>query len=154
MRMAFEKEMLYARQFPFVDYGIDLKIMAEMEKGVRITKLSNVPTDTDLAMEPTKIPKDLKEDTARYMENMRPRKYDKIPIKFWGKGPGGYMLYDWVHHRGRGAPKLSEHARDLIRYHGSEDERRMSKELNKRMKLGGPRYAMMAQATRRKGRSN
>lgn len=102
--------MLYAKEFPFVDYGIDLALMAELEKGVRITRLSNVPTDTDQVNQPSKIPSDLKEDTERYMQHMRPRKYDKIPIKFWGKGPGGYMLYDWVHHRGRGAAKLSQHA--------------------------------------------
>lgn len=47
MRMAMEMEMLYAREFPFVDYGIDLEVMAAMEKGVRISRLSNVPTDTD-----------------------------------------------------------------------------------------------------------
>jgi len=85
---------------------------------------------------------------------MRPRRFDKIPVKFWGKGPNGFMLYDWVHHRGRGAAKLSQHARDLIRYHGGSDERRMAKEFNKRMKLGGPRFAMMAQSRRRKGLSN
>jgi len=47
MRMAMEEEMFYARDFPFVDYGIDLKLMADMEKGVRITKLSKIPADTD-----------------------------------------------------------------------------------------------------------
>jgi len=67
-----------------------------------------------------------------------------------GKGPGGYLLYDWVHHRGKGAPSLSQQARDLIRYTGTKEEPRMSKELNKRFKLGGPRFAMMAQASRRK----
>jgi len=64
------------------------------------------------------------------------------------------MLYDWVHHKGRGSPKLSQTARDLIRYTGTKNEPLMSKEVNKRMKLGGPRFAMMALAKRRKGRSN
>ena len=64
------------------------------------------------------------------------------------------MLYDLVMHRGRGSPKLTQQAQDLIRYYGGHDEPRMPKELNKRMKLGGPRFAMMAQSTRRKGRSN
>ena len=73
MRVAFEKEMLYARQFPFVDYGIDLQIMADMEKGVRLTKLSNVPTDTDLANKPQRLPKDLKEDTESFLFRI-PRK--------------------------------------------------------------------------------
>ena len=40
-----------------------------MDKGVRITRLSNVPTDTELAKKgPERIPSDLKEDTARYLE--------------------------------------------------------------------------------------
>ena len=39
-------ELLYARMFPFVDYGIDLDLMAELDKDIRITKLSNIPTDT------------------------------------------------------------------------------------------------------------
>ena len=129
-------------------------MMAEAEKGVRVTKLSNVPTDTDKTNKVRKINTDIRKEAEDYMENMRPRRYDKIPMKFWGKGPGGYMLYDWVHHRGRGAPRLSQHARDLIRYHGGDDERRINKELNKRMKMGGPRFAMMKQSTRRKGRSN
>lgn len=142
--------MLYAREFPFVDYGIDLEVMAAMEKGVRITRLSNVPTDTDKTTGVQRLPKTIKEDTERVLTKMRPRQYDKIPIKFIGKGPGGYMLYDWVHHRGPGAPSLSQQARDLIRYTGTKEEPRMNKEINKRMKLGGPRFAMMAQASRRK----
>ena len=52
MRVAFEMEMIYAKEFPFVDYGIDLEMMAKMEKGVRITKLSQVPTDTALQKGP------------------------------------------------------------------------------------------------------
>jgi len=82
MRMAMEEEMMYAREFPFVDYGVDLKIMAEMEKGVRITKLSKIHADTAKVSTPREITKDVKEDTARYLENMRARRQDKIPIKF------------------------------------------------------------------------
>ena len=42
----------------------------------------------------------------------------------------------------------------MIKYYGTKDERRNSKEMNKRMAIGGPRFAMMKAATRRKGRSN
>ena len=156
MRVAMEMEMQYAAEFPFVNYGIDLNEMAANEKGLRITRLSQVPTDTDKANhEPMRIPKDIKEDTERYLQNMRPRKYDLIPIKFWGKGGHGYMLYDWVHHRGKGAPKLTKQASDLIRhYYRKEEKQFISKELNKRMKLGGPRFAMMKANTRRSGLSN
>lgn len=34
MRLAFEREILYATEFPFVDYGVDLEMMAEIEKGI------------------------------------------------------------------------------------------------------------------------
>ena len=119
--------------------------MAKAERGVRIDhfRWKHTPTDTDKANKVRKINTDIRKEADEYLENLRPRRYDKIPMKFWGKGPGGMMLYDWVHHRGRGAPKLSQRARDLIRYYGSDEERRMSKELNKRMKAAGPRYAMM-----------
>ena len=150
MRMAMDMEVIYARDYPFVDYGIDLKLMADMEKGMRISNLNPLPTDTDKANKPMRIPENIKEDTERYLEAQRPRKYDLIPMKFWGKGGHGYTLYDWVHHRGKGAPKLSKKHSDLIRYYGSENERIMSKELNKRFKLGGPRFAMMASSKRRK----
>jgi len=33
-----------------------------------------------------RIPAELKEDTERYLEKMKARKYDLIPIRFWGKG--------------------------------------------------------------------
>lgn len=36
MRISLETEALYAAEFPFVDYGSDLAIMAEMEKGVKL----------------------------------------------------------------------------------------------------------------------
>lgn len=67
MRMAMEEEMMYAREFPFVDYGIDLKIMADMEKGVRITKLSKDPADTGNVGTPREITNDVKADTQRYI---------------------------------------------------------------------------------------
>jgi len=34
MRLAIEKEAMYAARFPFVDYGADVALMAELEKGV------------------------------------------------------------------------------------------------------------------------
>lgn len=45
MRTALEQEAMYASEFPFVDYGCDLKTMADMEKGVRIEKLNERTPD-------------------------------------------------------------------------------------------------------------
>jgi hypothetical protein len=36
MKLAFEREAFYASQFPFVEYGLDLPIMAELDKGIKI----------------------------------------------------------------------------------------------------------------------
>ena len=49
-------------------------MMAEAEKGVRVTKLSNVPTDTDKTNKVRKINTDIRKEAQDYMENMRPRR--------------------------------------------------------------------------------
>lgn len=45
MRAALETEVIYASDFPFIDYGVDLNLMAEMEKGVKLQRLANTETD-------------------------------------------------------------------------------------------------------------
>ena len=67
MRMSMDMEMQYASIHPFIDYGIDLQLMADMEKGLRVTKMSQVATDTDKANKPMRIPADIKEETERYL---------------------------------------------------------------------------------------
>ena len=47
MRLAIEREMTYAMSFPFVDYGIDLELMAELEKGIRVEKIARSDIDTN-----------------------------------------------------------------------------------------------------------
>ena len=36
MRLALEREAMYAQRYPFREYGQDLHAMAEMEKGVQV----------------------------------------------------------------------------------------------------------------------
>lgn len=47
MRLGIEREAMYAQDFPFVEYGQDLNIMAEYEKGVKIEHLSRTDYDAD-----------------------------------------------------------------------------------------------------------
>ena len=47
LRMAIEREMTYAMSFPFVDYGLDLHLMAELEKGIRVDKIERSDVDVD-----------------------------------------------------------------------------------------------------------
>jgi hypothetical protein len=36
MKLALEREAMYASKFPFVEYGLDLPIMAELDKGIKV----------------------------------------------------------------------------------------------------------------------
>lgn len=57
-------------------------------------------TDAKLSEEKTK-------ETNEYLAKMRSRQYDKVPVKFEGKGPRGYICYDIVNHRGASAPAVT-----------------------------------------------
>ena len=145
MRAAFEREMLYAAEFPFMNYGIDLKEMARREKGVRIARFTDEFTDTDPAKKESE-----QNEINTFLSKQRSRKMDKIPIDFVGKGPRGYTLFDMVHHRGKSSPKLNQRYQDLVRYWGTEEQdSRISKWIQKRKKIGGFRYAMMGASYRR-----
>ena len=78
---------MYAQDFPFVEYGQDLNVMAEYEKGVKITHLSRTDYDAD--------PNRDNEETLHvdnYMMNMRSRRMDRVPEKLSGRGPAAYLL--------------------------------------------------------------
>jgi hypothetical protein len=47
MRLSMEREILYAVDFPFVDYGVDITLMAEMEKGYHQLKIKRSDVDSD-----------------------------------------------------------------------------------------------------------
>ena len=47
MRLALEREALYASEFPFIEYGIDLVAMAQLDKGVRVEHITRSEYDTD-----------------------------------------------------------------------------------------------------------
>lgn len=74
--------------------------MAEYEKGVKVEKI----TTTDYDANPTKETKN-KIDT--FMMDMRSRPEDRIPMRLHGRGPAAYLLHDWVHHRGKGAARVT-----------------------------------------------
>ena len=72
MRLAFEREALYASTFPFVEYGLDLPIMAELDKGIKIKQITNTEYDTH----PGKVEK---EYVDNYLRKLHSRKGDIIP---------------------------------------------------------------------------
>lgn len=136
MRLALERELLYATEFPFVDYGSDLRIMSEMEKGVQMAKIKRSDIDAN-------PPESIKKKIEASLAKMKPKKQDFIPEDFTGKGGKGYILKNWIIHRGYGAPIVSKRFRDSVRLSGSTKEYLLSKKLKLRMQTGGPRYAAM-----------
>jgi hypothetical protein len=101
LRAALETEAMYAAEFPFQDYGSDLTVMAEMEKGVKLQRLCVTETDA-------KPDHKEQEQVDGYMARLPKRRYDKVPVNFYGKGPNGYLLYDLVHHKSKGSAQVTQ----------------------------------------------
>lgn len=111
MRACIEAECMYAAEYPFIDYGSDLAIMSQLEAGVKITKLEDRwPEDTQLTVKE-------KDRVEKYLaEKQKAIRWTKVPQEFYGRGQGGWYLYDWVHHRRSGAAKPSETFKNLVKW--------------------------------------
>lgn len=109
--------------------------MSEIDKGLQVTKLTRTDYDT--------LPPNKKEakDYNRYLEKFHSRKADRIPERLFGDGPNAYLLQDWVIHRGKGAPRVTEAFRKITNWYGKQDEHRLRRKLIRRMDMGGIRYA-------------
>jgi len=74
---------------------------------------------------------------------MKAKRQDFVPENFVGKGGKGYILKNWVVHRGTGAPKVDKNFADAVRLTGTKNEHKLNKHVLQRMKEGGPRFAAM-----------
>jgi Eukaryotic mitochondrial regulator protein len=115
MRMALERELLYATDFPFIDYGKDLRLMSEIEKGIKLVKVKGSDIDTN-------PPEAVKKQVEASLAKMKPKRHDFIPEDFVGKGGKAYILKNWVIHRGFGSPIVSKIFRDVVRLTGTKNE--------------------------------
>ena len=73
--------------------------MAELEKGVTLQKLATSETDAKQATA---------KEVADYLSQIKSRAYDKVPENFVGKSTKGYILYDMVWHKRKGAAKTNK----------------------------------------------
>lgn len=112
--MAHEREMFYASDYPFIDYGVDLRLMSEIEKGVQMIKVKRSELD---ANPPEAVRKKVEASIAK----LKPKRHDFIPEGFVGKGGHGYILKNWVIHRGFGASIVSKTFKDVVKLMGSKD---------------------------------
>jgi hypothetical protein len=100
LRRRLESGYEYAKKFGYIDYGKDLKLMAEREQGIKLRKV----TRGEIDCKPTK---DVEEKISEALKKIKPKAIDHIPIKFVGKGPSGYLIKDMIIKRGRGSKKVS-----------------------------------------------
>lgn len=100
-----------------------------------MTKITRTEYDTN--------PPDKKKQryVNHYLEKMHTRQADRIPEKIYGEGPSAYLVQDWVIHRGKGAPRVSETFRRIANWYGKQDEHRLRRKVIRRMDVGGIRYA-------------
>jgi len=91
--------------------------MAELEKGVKISHISNVEWDAD-PHKSLSAP-ELKEHEKKLMA-LRTRSLDQIPLMFSGEGYyRGYLLYERAGHKGKHAPRVSKAFMEVAKHYGT-----------------------------------
>lgn len=107
-----------------------------MEAGVELRKVKRSEADA-------RPPKELEEKIEKSLAKVKSRRSDMIPIGFIGKAGKGYVLKEYVRHRGLGSPMVNKDFKDAVRLMGTDKEHHLSKFKKLRMQEGGPRYAAM-----------
>ncbi len=109
LKLVLEREMMYAHEYKFVDYGKDLFVMSQIEAGVEVHKLDRAQVDTN-------PPKDIEEKLSKILRNIKPKKMNIIPLRFIGKGPHGYMVKEMVVNRGHGSKRVTQMFKKFCMY--------------------------------------
>ena len=87
LRLALEIEMMVGKEFGFVEYGADLVMLASREKGVKVYKAWR--GDVDVKPSFAK-----KERIEKVLGGLKTNVYDLVPLRKWGVGRRGYMLFE------------------------------------------------------------
>ena len=109
LKMLLEREVMYAHEFKFVDYGKDLFVMGKVEEGVELKRLDRSTIDVD-------PPKDILERMSKVLKNIKPKKMNMVPIKFIGKGPKGYLVKEMIINRGHGSKRVTQMFKKFCMY--------------------------------------
>ena len=136
LSMGMKLEMLYGQQYGFLDYGLDLDIMAHDARSLRFIKVRRSKSDRLLApFEKQKI--------IDFYKFKRPNnKYTHIPEKLAGKGTKAYMIKSMQIWGGKGRVRPSKAFANACRYVHKYEHWLLPDKVRKRLKLGlGPREA-------------
>ena len=110
LRRRLEEGLEYARsEYYYVDYGKDLREMALREQGVYLRKVPR----SEIDCKPTK---EIQEKVSAVLKNVKPKSTDYIPVKFYGKGPSGYLIKEIFMRRKKGSKRVSYMFRKFCYY--------------------------------------
>ena len=132
IKLGLEMEMLYNMDFPFIDYGSDLVLMAQRERGVLFQRYRR----SDVDINP---PKEVKDRMEKILEKQKkPKKHDIVTEKFVGTGSRGYFVKSWVVYSGHGSERVNKKFKDIV--HNSTKKHRLPYTILKNLDKG-PRLA-------------
>eukprot|EP00350_Pseudokeronopsis_sp_OXSARD2_P005644 CAMPEP_0170561188 /NCGR_PEP_ID=MMETSP0211-20121228/53294_1 /TAXON_ID=311385 /ORGANISM="Pseudokeronopsis sp., Strain OXSARD2" /LENGTH=95 /DNA_ID=CAMNT_0010876403 /DNA_START=436 /DNA_END=720 /DNA_ORIENTATION=- len=89
--------------------------MAVMEQGIKVYFVPRGKNDSD-------PPPHMVKKVEEFLKYRRPKRMDYIPEKFYGKGKKGYLLKNFVAHRGRNCAKVNINFKRAVRYAFTERE--------------------------------
>jgi len=115
VKLGLEMEMLYNMDFPWVDYGADLALMAYREKGMLFQRFRR--KDIDI-----KPPKEVQEKMEKVLEKKGKKKYDIVTEKFVGEAGKGYFIKSWVVYKRHGSERVNRRFKDILRFEGEKDK--------------------------------
>lgn len=100
LKIRLAQSIEYAKKFGYIDYGKDLELMAWREQGIRTKKIERREMDC-------KPDKETEKKVSDVLKRLKPRAVDRVPTKFVGKGPSGYLIKDLIVRRGNGKRGVS-----------------------------------------------
>jgi len=101
IELALEREMMYSVFFPWVDYGKDLHILAEKDRGILFERYRFTELDV-------KPPAHIKAKLDKLYEESSKKRYEIVTENFVGHGPKGYYVKSWIVARGHGSERVNK----------------------------------------------
>lgn len=133
VKLGLEREMVYGERYPWIDFGKDIEIMVQRERGVPVMDFKNHNKTID-----TKAEEEVQRRMEQYLEFKQKKKQDRVTEGFIGTGNKSYFLKSWIVYKGHGSERVTRSFKKAV--HFSDRPSRLCKNILKRIKQG-PRYA-------------
>jgi len=131
IELALEREMMYSVFFPWVDYGKDLHILAERDRGVLFERYRF----TELDANPPAV---IKAKMDKMYEETSKKRYEIVTENFVGHGPKGYYVKSWIVASGHGSERVNKKFKMAVQH--TQKQQLMPDRVRNRL-AKGPRIA-------------